>query len=258
VVFRRVLPALVLLGIVSSTLPGSGTRAAAPATVVVELFTSEGCSSCPPADALLQRMADAPPVSGVQIVALGEHVDYWDQQGWKDRFSSAALTHRQETYARAFNVESIYTPQMVVDGRAQLVGSDAASARRAIEQAASAPHGTMQIGIEPHGDRVTVVVTAAGLPAIGRGDHPELVLAITEDGLTSDVRRGENHGRVLSHAAVVRQLIVLGAAGGEPIRRDVTMDPSWHRDRVKVIAFAQESRSRQIIAAAAVPLPGAR
>ena len=255
---RPVLAALLALGTVSSIPARARVRAAEPAVVVVELFTSEGCSSCPPADTLLRRLVDAPPVSGVQIVALGEHVDYWDQQGWKDRFSSAALTHRQEAYARALNVESIYTPQMVVDGRAQLVGSDLASARRALEQARSTPHGTMQIAIEPHGDRVTVLVAAADLPVAHRGDHPDLVLAITEDGLTSDVRRGENHGRVLSHAAVVRQLTVLGEAGGEPIRRDITIDPSWRRDRVKVVAFAQESRSRQIVAAGAVPLQSAR
>lgn len=100
-------------------------RAVAPSIVVVELFTSEGCSSGPPADTLLQRLADASPVEGVQIVALGEHVDYWDQQGWKDRFSSVALTNRQRVYAQALNTESIYTPQMIVDGRAEFVGSDA-------------------------------------------------------------------------------------------------------------------------------------
>src|SRR5438093_3042103 len=97
--------------------------AAAPVPIVIELFTSEGCSSCPPADTLLQRFVDAQ-IPNVHIVALGEHVDYWDHQGWKDRFSSAALTDRQRVYASRFNVDSIYTPQMVIDGRAELIGND--------------------------------------------------------------------------------------------------------------------------------------
>lgn len=234
--------------------PDRPVRAAEPATVVVELFTSEGCSSCPPADTLLRQLVDTQPVPGVRIVALGEHVDYWDQQGWKDRFSSAALTNRQQVYARAFNVDSIYTPQMVVDGREQVVGSDAAAARRAIEQERSVPHGIVKIVVEPHGDRVGVTI-AAGLPsATSRGRRAEIVLAVTEDGLTSDVRRGENHGRVLTHVAVVRQLLTLGDAGAASVQHEVVIDPSWQRDRVKLVAFVQESRSRRIVAAGAVPL----
>ncbi len=236
------------------SIPRGQVRAAEAPVVVVELFTSEGCSSCPPADALLRQLVDTQPIAGAQIVALGEHVDYWDQQGWRDRFSSAALTNRQQTYARALNVESIYTPQMVVDGRVQLVGSDAAAARRAIEQERSAPRGIMKIAIEPHGDRVGVTI-AAGMPATAsRGQRAEIVLAVTEDGLTSDVRRGENHGRVLTHVAVVRQLLTLGDAGAASVQREIVIDPSWQRDRVKLVAFVQESRSRRIVAAGAVPL----
>jgi hypothetical protein len=232
-------------------------HASEPAAVVVELFTSEGCSSCPPADALLQQLVDAQPIAGAHIVALGEHVDYWDQQGWKDRFSSAALTNRQQTYAQVLNVDSIYTPQMIVNGRSQLVGSDAASARRAIEQAVSAPHGAVQIAIAPHGDRVSVTISASGVPPSTRGDRAEYVLAVTEDGLSSDVRRGENRGRVLTHAAVVRLLKTMGEAGAESVTGEIAIDPSWQRDRVKIVAFVQESRSRRIVAAGAVLLASA-
>jgi hypothetical protein len=126
------------LALVTSTAPASPAwhaRAADQTAVLVELFTSEGCSSCPPADTLLQRFVDASPVAGAHIIALGEHVDYWDQQGWTDRFSSAALTNRQRIYSQALNLDSIYTPQLVVDGWAQCVGSDAAAARRAVGQA---------------------------------------------------------------------------------------------------------------------------
>src|SRR5215467_2770408 len=95
-------------------------RAAQSTPVLVELFTSEGCSDCPPADTLLQKLIEAPP-PGAMVVGLGQHVDYWDRLGWKDRFSSAALTERQRVYADRFRNESIYTPQMIVDGRAEFV-----------------------------------------------------------------------------------------------------------------------------------------
>src|SRR5947207_357602 len=160
---------------------------ASPTPIVVELFTSEGCSSCPPADTLLQRLVDAQ-IPNVNVVALGEHVDYWDHQGWKDRFSSAALTNRQQLYASRFNVDSIYTPQMVIDGRAEVVGSDAGAARRAIDCAAAAPHGVIRIAIESETDvALQVSVTATDLPPIARGDRADIVLAITEDGLSSNV-----------------------------------------------------------------------
>jgi hypothetical protein len=249
---------LALLAVLLSMPHEPRVRAAEAAPVIVELFTSEGCSSCPPADALLQQLVNTQPVAGVQIVALGEHVDYWDQQGWKDRFSSAALTNRQQGYAQALNVESIYTPQMVVDGRVQLVGSDAASARRAIGQELSVPRGTVTIALEPRGDRVNVTLNPTGLAPVGRGQHAEVVVAVTEDGLSSDVRRGENHGRVLSHVAVVRQLTTIGDAGAGPLQHEILIDPSWRRDRLKVVAFVQESRSRRIMAAGAVALQSPR
>lgn len=224
--------------------------------VIVELFTSEGCSSCPPADALLQRLADS---SGPEIIALGEHVDYWDHQGWKDRFSSARLTDRQRTYAARFNTESIYTPQMVVDGRAELVGSDAAGAHRAIDRAAAAPHGAVRIAVESTANpaQVAVDVNVSGLPAISRGDRAEIVVAITEDHLSSDIKRGENHGLFLKHTAVVRRLTTIGdaiapAASGHA---QLALEPDWHRDQLKIVAFVQEHSSRTILASAAVTMP---
>jgi hypothetical protein len=252
------------LALVTSTAPASPAwhaRAADQTAVLVELFTSEGCSSCPPADTLLQRFVDASPVAGAHIIALGEHVDYWDQQGWTDRFSSAALTNRQRIYSQALNLDSIYTPQLVVDGWAQCVGSDAAAARRAIGQALSRPHGVVRLAIEPaHGDTVVVSVSTADLPKPGRGDRDEVVVAVTEDHLKSDVRRGENRGHVLAHAAVVRRLTTIKdgiSEPGQPARAEITLDPAWHRENLRVVAFVQESHSRRIVAAAAVPLQSA-
>ena len=230
-----------------------------PPPVIVELFTAEGCSSCPPADALLQRLVESPARSGPEVIALGEHVDYWDHLGWKDRFSSARLTDRQRVYNARFNTDSIYTPQMVVDGRAELVGSDAAGAHRAIDRAAAAPHGAVRSAVESSANRaqIAVDVNVSGLPAIARGDRAEILVAITEDHLSSDVTRGENHGLVLKHAAVVRSLTTIGdaVAPASSGRADLPLGPDWHRDRLKIVAFVQEHRSRTILASAAVTMP---
>lgn len=240
------------------SLAAQAPRASEPATVVVELFTSEGCESCPPADALLRELVSAPPL-GAHIVALGEHVDYWDALGWKDRFSSTALTNRQRAYAKAFRTESIYTPQMFVDGRTELVGSDVATARKAIRQAVTRPHGVVRMTLEPlSGGRIAVAVTSQDLPAPGRGDRDTVVVALTEDSLSSDVLRGENHGLKLQHAAVVHQMTEIGDATAQPSRIEIAIDPAWRRDRVKIVAFVQESQSRRIVGATSVGLSGSR
>src|SRR5215218_5205436 len=109
--------------------------------VVVELFTSEGCSSCPPADSVLRKLAAAGgDTTGADVIALGMHVTYWDRLGWKDPFSLAAATERQQSYSRVFGEDRVYTPQVVVDGQDEMIGSDEAAIRRAIARAGSRPH----------------------------------------------------------------------------------------------------------------------
>jgi hypothetical protein len=255
----------------------TGARAASPPAplaplIVVELFTSEGCSSCPPADALLQTLVDTRP----NVIGLGLHVDYWDELGWKDRFSSAALTNRQRVYATRLGTESIYTPQMIVDGHAEFVGSDAAAARRAIDRAVQAPHGVVRVTVEETNigpgstksqgrDRgavnpaLHITVAASDLPKSGKSDRADIVVVIAEDHLHTDVTRGENHGRTLAHTAVVRQLVAVGEAsedGASSVATDIALAPGWQRDHLKVVAFVQERRSRTIVAAAVVPLAG--
>jgi hypothetical protein len=252
--------AMAALAAVASTVVVS---AGPPVPVVVELFTSEGCSSCPPADVLLQKLVDTQPLAGAQIIALGEHVDYWDHQGWKDRFSSAALTNRQQVYGSRFNGES-YTPQMVVDGRAAFVGSDGAAARKALERAQTVPHGAIRIEFDGKGARspssssrtIAFAATSSDLPRTG-SDRADVIVAITEDGLRSDVTRGENHGRVLTHAAVVRYLAPAGEAARDAastVHAEIPIGPDWQRGQLKVVAFVQERRSRAILAAAVLPV----
>ena len=231
--------------------------------VIVELFTSEGCSSCPPADRLLVELDRKQPVEGAEIIALGEHVDYWDQLGWKDRFSAAEFTARQSVYSRAFGLNSTYTPQMVVDGHAEFVGNDAGEARRAIARAARAPKAAVQIApaeVSSADDRsIPLVVRVDRLPDFAAHDSAEVLLAITESQLASDVRRGENAGRTLSHTAVVRRLTVLGrtAAGQGPaffIRHVFKIELEWKRENLRAVVFVQERAGGRILGAASLPL----
>jgi hypothetical protein len=213
--------------------------------VVVELFTSEGCSSCPPADAVLSKLAREQAIAGVEIVPLGMHVTYWDQLGWKDAASLAEATARQQAYGRIFGEDRVYTPQAVIDGRDELVGSDEAGVRRAVERAAKRPHARVALTAERSAAGTVIAhVTVSDVPADVKEPLRTLIL-ITEDGLTSIVKRGENGGRTLHHDAVVR---VLSVAITSVEIKDVP--PGWHRDRLHVVALAQGTRSQRIVGAA--------
>lgn len=243
------------------------SRVEGPVPVIVELFTSEGCSDCPPADALLEKMIATQPVAGAQIIGLGQHVDYWDRLGWKDRFSSAAFTGRQQAYQTRFATESIYTPQMVVDGRAEFVGSDANAARKAIARTLTAAHGIVKIDVgtelapptrADQGRPQHVALTISDLPHAARGDRADIILVVTESGLTTDVKRGENHGKVLKHAPVVRYLATIGQvpadAAAASAAADIPLAADWQRDRLAVVVFVQEQRGRTVLASASARL----
>ncbi len=229
---------------------------AAPASrtpVIVELFTSEGCSSCPPADAVLSGLIKAQPVPGAEVIALGEHVDYWNHGGWADRFSSAKFSVRQSDYSRFFGLDNVYTPQMIVDGHAEFVGSDDIRARQAIAQAARAPKADVQVA-KASGDLLTVRVDR--LPASVKNDAAFVILAVTEDGLSSSVGGGENSGRHLVHSAVVRQLRVLGTTSGGVFTATpaVSLESDWRRSPLHAVVFVQERGSRRIVGAAEINL----
>jgi len=222
--------------------------------VLVELFTSEGCSSCPPADVLLAKLLREQPVQGAEIVALSLHVDYWDHQGWKDPFSSKVFTARQQSYARVFGEDRAYTPQMVVDGRDEFTGSDEARAVRTVGQASSRPHLPLKMDARKSGSGVTISIDLPAAPA--DAEPIDVVVALTEDDLTSIVRRGENGGRTLSHAAVTRKLQTLGALDRDSFVANGQLDlnPSWKADRMRAVVFLQGRTSRHVYGAATAAL----
>lgn len=230
--------------------------------VLVELFTSEGCSSCPPADELLLQLDKTQPVSGAEIIVLSQHVDYWNRLGWADPYSAAEFSARQGGYSTAFNRDGVYTPQMVVDGRAEFVGSNGGRAREAIASAASAPKATITLSRSDSTENTGVVTLQARvdkLPAVSTGDTAEVLLAITESDLRSNVSRGENSGRRLTHTAVVRQLDVIGTAvGGKDVAFTaspvVTLSQDWKRANLRAVVFVQERQSRKVLGVAAVKL----
>ncbi|MBI2683085.1 MAG: DUF1223 domain-containing protein [Acidobacteriales bacterium] len=227
--------------------------------VIVELFTSEGCSSCPPADALLFEL-EKQPVANAEIIVLGEHVDYWNYIGWTDRFSSADFSERQSQYAGTFGLDSIYTPQMVVDGAAEFNGTSEGHARRAIAESARQPKAVLKLQAQPDtgaANQFKVEVSATDIPA-GLKGQLRLFLAVTESGLESSVKRGENDGRVLRHTGVVRSLIAV--KGFDPHKpgstlADLQIKPDWKRSNLHLVAFLQLMPARKIVGAASIRMP---
>jgi hypothetical protein len=239
--------------------PLQGAQAGMRAPVVVELFTSEGCSSCPPADSLLARLAEQQPVGNAEVIALEEHVDYWNDLGWMDPFSSREWTTRQNVYAGPLGNGNPYTPQMVIDGKKELVGSDAGKARQLIQQAAGeekAPVSLTQSSAAKSG-ATEFSVKVGPLPRNTKGDTAEVWLAVTETALHSAVSRGENAGEDLHHAAVVRTMKRLGEAKNEgessyATDASVPLQPEWKRENLKVVVFVQEKKSRRILGASEI------
>jgi hypothetical protein len=231
------------------------------APVVVELFTSEGCSSCPRADALLAKLAEQNGVGNAQVIALEEHVDYWDDLGWKDPFSSHDWTARQYAYAGVLGHGNPYTPQMVVDGRVEFSGGRAQQALKNIAEAATWPQTpvTLSQGNSSKPGTENFSVQVGKLVPSARGGAAEVWLAITETGLHSSVTRGENAGHELRHAAIVRSMRKIGEAkpDGDPsFSTDavIHLRKEWKQDNLKAVVFVQEKNSLRILGAAEISL----
>jgi len=263
-VFLSVIFGVSLAGHNRSNQSQEGVAGVKPTTVapvvIVELFTSEGCSTCPPADQLLKKLSDQQPIHGVQIVAFEEHVDYWNHQGWKDPFSAAEFSRRQEDYAGAIHTGGVYTPQMIVDGQAEVTGSQGRKAWEAIEQSARLPKANVEVSpaAGEAGTSAAFDLRVSNAPGGAGRKKLELWLAVTERGLSSDVKAGENSGQTLQHAAVVRSLQKIAVVqGDEAFTKRVTpnLKQEWKREQLSLVAFVVEKDSRKIVGGATTPFP---
>jgi hypothetical protein len=227
---------LALLALAACT-PAAGdapAKSTASGPIILELFTSQGCSSCPPADALLGKLAASGTLADRPIVPLSFHVDYWNDLGWADPFSSAAFSDRQRSYAGALGEGRVYTPQLVIGGRTHVVGSNSTAVVSAITNA-PAP-ALLPATIDWSTTTVTVTASAP--------EGTSAYVAIYEDGLSTQILRGENAGETLRNDHVVRVLV--------PIGRPITLDPSW--THLGAVVFAQ-AENRAIVASNTLPPP---
>jgi len=250
------------LACVFAAAPDAEQGAAAPAgaAVVVELFTSQGCSSCPPADRLLSELADDPDLAG-RVLPLSFHVDYWDHIGWKDPFSSPRWSARQRGYAEVLDGR-VYTPEVVVAGRRGMVGSRRGEVKEAVREALAAPPAAVvAIELGAAADGRLAVTASARILSAGDGGQ-QLWVALWQDGLVTEVGRGENGGRTLLNDRVVRWLVraaeLPGTVGATAEGRAVLhLDAAWPRRDLGVVAFVQDADRGAIHGAAGVRLASA-
>ena len=237
----------------------AGAQISAAHPVVLELFTSEGCSSCPPADALLKRLDEAGRIGDTDVIAIEEHVDYWDHQGWRDPFSSSEWTERQEQYSRALHHDGIYTPELVVNGQSDLVGNRESEVFRHISEAAK----TSDVAVRIASINTSVKSAELTISLVTGSTDPrsaELWLAVTERGLSSNVLRGENEGRNLAHAPVLRSLTRVktqhaDSSAPAEYKATIGIDKSWKRENLRFVAFLQDKKSLHILGASASAVP---
>ena len=233
----------------------SGAAFGKPKVVLVELFTSEGCSSCPPADALLRRINGTQTAAGQLIVGISEHVTYWNSLGWSDPYSSPAYTDRQNAYGDAFRLDSVYTPQMVINGAEQIVGSDQAGLARAIRKEEDL---ASQISVRIVSTTLTGSSLQLNFSAVGDGKaHAADIFAVVADDMDqSDVLRGENSGRTLAHVSVARSIQRIAKLQATPEQTvQIALPPSFREARGHhLILFAQAPGSGRVLGADSKPL----
>jgi hypothetical protein len=254
----------VALGMMAAGVCAVARQPAATATggtvvVIAELFTSEGCSSCPAADELLTQLVQSQPLPGIHVIGLSEHVDYWDRLGWRDPFSSPLFTERQTSYgSRVFRDGDIYTPQIVIDGQLQAPGNDGRAIESALREAAQLPKAAVSVKARLSGSAVVVDVDARAPDGLELHGPAGIMVAVVEDGLATAVTRGENKGRTLGHSAVVRSLRDIGAisnnARAAAKSATLNLDKAWALPRLRIVAFVQERRGRRILGGASTTI----
>jgi hypothetical protein len=219
--------------------------------VLIELFTSEGCSDCPPADRLLEKLDRTQPVGNADLIVLSEHVDYWDDIGWKDPYSSHEYSDRQAAYAKQLHLHTVYTPQMVVDGYTEFVGSDERRAINAAQNAAKAekvPVAISSVHIDGNHGVIAHVEVGPLAPTAGT-KSARVLIALADDSDQSSVRAGENAGRLLKHVAVLRSLTQVGTVDlSDPFSKDVRVSAAnANPENLRVVAIVQEMAAGRVL-----------
>jgi hypothetical protein len=218
--------------------------------VVIELFTSEGCSSCPPAEAMLTKLSTQRDTSIAHLILLEEHVTYWNSSKFTDRFSNQQFTDRQAAYVKDMRLETEYTPQVVIDGHLQTSGNKPATVQQLIlQQAKESKPTTVSLKLVSP-DRLDVIVQG---PA---GTKAQVLFAVTEDHLVTDVHGGENQGRTLQHDAVVRVMESLGTLSNGQLEKTVKIPTNreWKGTDLRAIVLVQDKNSGAMLGAATLPL----
>jgi len=219
--------------------------------VLLELFTSEGCPTCPPADANLARLDGEQPVLEVEIITLALHVDYWNSVTWKDKYSSPIFSRRQQIYTQALKTYANYTPQMVVDGQTLFAGGDMTKARKAISEAAKVPKATIEITAAADKFKIEI----SGVPA---HQNATIFLAVAEDNLASGVRSSNDSNVKPAHTSVVRELKSLGMLTAQQTNLEIEtvlqIQADWKRENIKLIVFVQENASRRVLGVGRIEL----
>jgi len=239
---------LLLIGFLSAgkvEAPLTAADANGPGFALLELFTSEGCSSCPPADELMGRIQQGSVDRPVYV--LSYHVDYWDRNGWKDVFSNAAFTERQYNYSRRF-ADQVYTPQVIVNGKTEFVGSDATAANLAIDKSLKIPSASsISLSGNKVGDSLQI-----NSQVTGNMNKIRLMIAIVQKHALSNVKAGENKGRALSHWQIVRALHSFPVNAGKEVM--VELPEEFDVRNWEVIGFLQDREAGLISAAGRVAI----
>lgn len=215
-----------------------------PTPTVVELFTSEGCSSCPPADQLL---TNAQSNFGKDIIVLSYHVDYWDRLGWKDPFSKAIFSERQRVYSQKLHTESVYTPQAIVNGQVQFVGSDKKLLWNAISNYKSIDDKVVQLTIDKSNySSINFEYNFEGLKK-----NEAIIIELILANATIAVKKGENSGNTLSHTNIVQNILSKTTTKG---RDSFVVPPHSANDKFSIVAFVQNIETFAINHAIQIPI----
>lgn len=238
----------------ASQADNAGAKTSIPTPVLIELFTSEGCSSCPPADGLLRKLDAGQPIPGAQLIVLSEHVTYWDQEGWKDPNSSSALTDRQNSYEGVLGEKTVFTPQLIIDGVHEVKAGDPKQIQETLQKAAATPKVPVRIA-DVSVDTANPAILHARIETGANLEkhNADVYLAVALDRVESQVLRGENGGHHLIHVAVVQEFAKVGKLPkGKSFAEDVQfkLKPGTDPKSIRLVALVQESGPGKVLGAA--------